>query len=71
MKQISITVFRKWVSTDESTFEMVSQCRHFVRPPGDPVETSITPQYLVKEGCKGRFKKIMVWGRYGRPACVC
>ena len=47
--------------SDESLFEIVSQCRQIVRRPRGPVETRVMPQYLVKS-CKGQIMKIMVWG---------
>ena len=33
MKRNSMTFFQNWGSTDESTFEMISQHRQFVRRP--------------------------------------
>ena len=62
--------FRKWVSTEESTFEMVSHRRRFVRQPRGSAERRFMPQYLAK-GCKGQTRKIMLWGyMVVRHACA-
>ena len=66
----SMTDFQKKVSTDESTFELVSQRRQFVRRPRGPVETRFMPQYLVN-GCKGQIFKNGVRGDIvARHACA-
>ena len=48
MKQTSLTDFGKCMSTDESIFETVSQCRQFVQQQRGPVQTRFILQDLVK-----------------------
>ena len=69
-KKTSAIVPRNETEFDDRFPEMVDQRRQFVRRPRGPVEMRSKPQYAVKSS-KGQFRKILLWGFYGRPTCVC